>query len=119
MFNALSTLEVRNAQCAVEQNGPDFLFFKNTIFLVSNDNLISETVVNELKNEDYLIKGRTEGVVYLGVGFLKIQNIIVFGSEFSAELEEGLLEGFFGGICVLLDEVHGTGGRLLVDFSDW
>ena len=93
MFDTFCSFEMRNAQCTVEENGPDFLLLKYTIFFVSDNNFICKTVIDIFKDEDNFVKGGAEGVIDFGVGFLQVEYIIVFGCEFGREFEEGLLEG--------------------------
>ena len=115
----LCSFEMRYAQSAMKHYWPYLLFFEDATFLISDDNFIGQTVINILEDEDDFIEGGAEGVVYFGICFLQIEDILVFGGEFSWEFEEGLLEGFFWGVGVFLDEVHGFGVCLLIDFSYW
>jgi hypothetical protein len=70
VLNALGSFEMRDSECAVKQERPYFLFLEGPVFLVPDCNLISETIVDILEDEDNFIKSGAESVVDFSVGFL-------------------------------------------------
>ena len=56
MLNTFSPFQVRDTQCAVEQNGPNLLFFEDSAFFVSDGDFICKTIIDEVKDKYDFIK---------------------------------------------------------------
>ena len=67
----------------MKQDRPDLLFFEDATLFISDYDFIGKTVINVLEDEDDFVKSGAESVVYFGVGFLQIEDVLVFGGEFS------------------------------------
>lgn len=106
VLSSFSSLKMRNSQCAMKQNGPDFFFLEGSTFLISDNNLISKTVIDKIEDKDDFIEGGTECIINFGVGFLKVEDIVVFCGQFWRKFEKSLLKGLFWGVRILLDKVQ-------------
>ena len=47
---------MRDSQSTVEQNGPDLLFLKSSAFFISDNDLVSKTIIDEVENKDDFIE---------------------------------------------------------------
>lgn len=56
MLDTFSPFQVRDTQCAVEQNGPDLLFFEDSAFFIPDGNFICKTIIDEVKDKYNFIK---------------------------------------------------------------
>lgn len=66
----------------MEQNGPDFFFLKCSALLISDNNLIGKTVIDKVEDKGDLIESGAECIIDFGVGFLKVENVVVFCCQF-------------------------------------